>query len=275
MISQSTTVGISTPPSSVVPPVGLPMGKGVWVLWGVLAVVMTVLGYLYADSLRFLVQAWLEDDNYSHGPFIPLISLYLVWLRWTQLKTVERRGAWWGLPIIIVGLLMYAVGEFAAMYAVVHVSLWTGACWIDHLCRGHIGRRPDRLSAVLSCHGDSLAGIPSSRIVEPSPVAVICAGRRLSPAHRCDGLSRRQCDRSGADPTSSGRSLQRTPLSVPPHGPHTALRLSLPRISLEAGAALSVKHADFDSPERLSDRRDRRAGRDLWPRRGRRIQPFL
>jgi hypothetical protein len=28
------------------------------------------------------------------------------------------------LPIIIVGLLMYAVGEFAAMYAVVHVSLW-------------------------------------------------------------------------------------------------------------------------------------------------------
>jgi exosortase D (VPLPA-CTERM-specific) len=100
------------------------MGKGVWVLWGVLAVVMTVLGYLYADSLRFLVQAWLEDDNYSHGPFIPLISLYLIWLRWTQLQTVERRGSWWGLPIIIVGLLLYAVGEFAAMYAVVHVSFW-------------------------------------------------------------------------------------------------------------------------------------------------------
>jgi exosortase D (VPLPA-CTERM-specific) len=28
------------------------------------------------------------------------------------------------LPIIIVGLLLYAVGEFAAMYAVVHVSFW-------------------------------------------------------------------------------------------------------------------------------------------------------
>jgi exosortase D (VPLPA-CTERM-specific) len=96
----------------------------VWGFLGVLAVVMTVLGYLYADSLRFLMQTWLEDDNYSHGPFIPLISLYLIWLRRTQLQTVERRGSWWGLPIVAVGLLVYVVGEFAAMYAVVHFSLW-------------------------------------------------------------------------------------------------------------------------------------------------------
>ena len=70
------------------------------------------------------MQTWLEDDNYSHGPFIPLISLYLIWLRRTQLQTVERRGSWWGLPIVAAGLLVYVVGEFAAMYAVVHFSLW-------------------------------------------------------------------------------------------------------------------------------------------------------
>lgn len=124
MNSQSTIVGIPPSPSSVVPSVGFPMGRGVWLLWGVLAVVVAVLGYLYADSLRFLVQAWLEDDNYSHGPFIPLISLYLIWLRRTQLQTVERRGAWWGILIIALGLFIYVVGEFAAMYAVVHFSLW-------------------------------------------------------------------------------------------------------------------------------------------------------
>lgn len=100
------------------------MGMSAWVLWGALAVVMTILGYLYTDSLRFLVQAWLEDDNYSHGPFIPLISLYLVWLRWAQLQTVEQRGAWWGLPITAAGLVIYVVGEFAAMHAVVQLSLW-------------------------------------------------------------------------------------------------------------------------------------------------------
>jgi exosortase D (VPLPA-CTERM-specific) len=124
MNSQSTTVG--TPPSSpsVIPSVGLPMGKGVWALWGVLAAVMTVLGYLYADSLRVLFEAWLEDDNYSHGPFIPLISFYLAWLRWGPLQATERRGVWWGLPIITGGLLVFVVGQFAAMHAVVHLSLW-------------------------------------------------------------------------------------------------------------------------------------------------------
>jgi exosortase D (VPLPA-CTERM-specific) len=95
-----------------------------WVLWSVSAVVMTVLGYLYADSLRFLAQTWLEDDNYSHGPFIPLISLYLIWLRRAQLQTIERCGSWWGIPIAVAGLFVYVIGEFAAMYAVVHFSLW-------------------------------------------------------------------------------------------------------------------------------------------------------
>lgn len=89
----------------------------------ILAGVMMILGYLYADSLRFLGEAWLEDNN-SHGLFIPLVSSYLIWLRWAALKTVEHRGAWWGLAIIAVGLFMYVVGEFSAMQAVLHVSLW-------------------------------------------------------------------------------------------------------------------------------------------------------
>lgn len=99
-------------------------GMSAWGFWGVLAVVTTVLGYLYADGLRFLLQAWLEDDNYSHGPFIPLISLYLIWLRRAQLRTTERRGAWWGLLIVAAALFVYVVGEFAAMHAVVLFSMW-------------------------------------------------------------------------------------------------------------------------------------------------------
>ena len=124
MILDPTALETPPPSSSVVSSARFPTGKNALVLWGVLAVVMTVLGYLYADSLRFLVRAWLEDDNYSHGPFIPLISLYLIWRRWTQLQTAERRGAWWGPPITAMGLFVYVVGEFAAMHAVVQLSLW-------------------------------------------------------------------------------------------------------------------------------------------------------
>jgi exosortase D (VPLPA-CTERM-specific) len=89
-----------------------------------LAVVATLLTYLYAESLGVLVQAWFEDDNYSHGPFIPLISLFLTWLLRSRWQAAERGGQWWGLPVIMVGLFVYMVGQFAAMHAVVHASLW-------------------------------------------------------------------------------------------------------------------------------------------------------
>ncbi len=124
MIIRPTTLETAPAASSGLSAVQVPLARNMALLWTTLAFVTTILGYLYADSLRFLMQAWLEDDNYSHGPFIPLISLYLIWLRWTPVHTVERHGAWWGLPVILVGVLLYAVGEFAAMYAVVHASLW-------------------------------------------------------------------------------------------------------------------------------------------------------
>lgn len=104
--------------------VQLSFGRRIWMLVVLLAVGISLVGYLYAESLRVLLQAWFEDDNYSHAPFIPLISLYLVWLRWGRLQAVEPRGQWWGLPIIALGLSLYVVGQFAAMHAVVHLSLW-------------------------------------------------------------------------------------------------------------------------------------------------------
>ena len=123
MTTRPTTLNTSTPSAGI--PLGpfSPRQRG-WLTSSLfLAAVSAILGYLYADSLRFLGEAWLEDNN-SHGLFIPLISLYLIWFRWDQAYGPKPYGAWWGPSIVAVGLFVYAVGEFAAMYAVVHVSLW-------------------------------------------------------------------------------------------------------------------------------------------------------
>lgn len=120
---QPTVLDSSLPSPSEPPLIRSSMSESPSVRWATLAVIMTALGYLYADSLRFLGEAWLEDNN-SHGPFIPLIVLYLIWLRWPMLQAVEHRGSWWGLAIVGVGLCVYVVGQFAAMHAVVHLSLW-------------------------------------------------------------------------------------------------------------------------------------------------------
>ena len=123
MSIQPTVLGQSLPSPSGPPLIQSSMQKNASVRWAILAVIMTVLGYLYADSLRFLGEAWLEDNN-SHGPFIPLIVLYMIWMRWPRLHVIEHRGSWRGVSIVGVGLCVYAVGQFAAMHAVVHLSLW-------------------------------------------------------------------------------------------------------------------------------------------------------
>lgn len=122
MTTRPTTLGTSSA-SSELPLRSSVLNGGHPLFWVLLAAVATILGYLYADSLRFLVDAWLEDNN-SHGPFIPLISLYMIWMRRHGLQSVDTSGTWWGVPIVGVGLFVYVVGQFAAMHAIVHVSLW-------------------------------------------------------------------------------------------------------------------------------------------------------
>ncbi|HBH80183.1 MAG TPA: VPLPA-CTERM-specific exosortase XrtD [Nitrospira sp.] len=122
MTTRPTTLGTS-PASSELPLSSSVLNGGHPLFWVLLAAVATILGYLYADSLRFLVDAWLEDNN-SHGPFIPLISLYMIWMRRHGLQSVDTSGTWWGVPIVGIGLFVYVVGQFAAMHAIVHVSLW-------------------------------------------------------------------------------------------------------------------------------------------------------
>lgn len=141
MSTQPTVLGQSLPSPSEPPLIQSSIQKNASVRWAILAVIMTVLGYLYADSLRFLGESWLEDNN-SHGPFIPLIVLYMMWLRWPTLHAIEHRGSWWGVSIVGLGLCVYAVGQFAAMHAVVHLSLWMVIVGLLGCAIGLVGIRP-------------------------------------------------------------------------------------------------------------------------------------
>src|SRR6185295_12837801 len=67
-----------------------------------IAVVATVsLGFLYADSLAFLFGYWSGSEDYSHGMFVPLISLFLVWQARHRLAETGAETAWWGLAVVL------------------------------------------------------------------------------------------------------------------------------------------------------------------------------
>ena len=84
---------------------------------------VAVLGYIYADSLVFLVGQWGQDD-YSHGPFIPIISAVLIWQRWPQVSRVGISPSWWGPLLVAIGMLLFILGDYATLYVVLHLSLW-------------------------------------------------------------------------------------------------------------------------------------------------------
>ena len=58
-------------------------------------------------SYGILVHAWVYEADWSHGPLIPLFSLYLVYLRWDYIRRCPVRHAWSGLIVLIVGLALY------------------------------------------------------------------------------------------------------------------------------------------------------------------------
>jgi exosortase D (VPLPA-CTERM-specific) len=89
-----------------------------------LGIAIALLGYIYADSLVFLFGHWIGSQDYSHGLFVPLISLLLVWQARHRIAATGHRTSWWGLALVSLGLLLCVIGEFATLYILQHLSLW-------------------------------------------------------------------------------------------------------------------------------------------------------
>jgi len=63
-------------------------------------------------QLRYLLGKWQTDPNWSHGFLIPLFSLYLVYARRDELLSAQWRPCLWGLPVMILGILIAFAGFY-------------------------------------------------------------------------------------------------------------------------------------------------------------------
>ena len=93
-------------------------------LWGVASVIVILFGIAYAESLAFLVRKWMEDDNYSHGFFVPVITATLIWWRRERIVVAGMVSSWWGLVPAALGFALYVAGELMTFYFLQHLSLW-------------------------------------------------------------------------------------------------------------------------------------------------------
>jgi len=73
-------------------------------IWLVLAIGGVAFATFFLTSLSSLVQIWLNDASWGHGFVVPLISLFLIYIKWDILKRLPLQGSRIGLLILLLGV---------------------------------------------------------------------------------------------------------------------------------------------------------------------------
>lgn len=78
---------------------------------------------VYHRTAAALWTTWATNDNYSHGPLVPLTSFALVWLRWDKLRALAVRPDARGLGLVALASAMQVAGVRSDTFALQGWSL--------------------------------------------------------------------------------------------------------------------------------------------------------
>lgn len=77
---------------------------------------LLLLLFTFKSSMNEMVDIWINVEEYSHGFFIPLISIYFLWIRKGELTFNQQfRDSVIGLLIVGIGLLLFVLGGLATL----------------------------------------------------------------------------------------------------------------------------------------------------------------
>lgn len=88
--------------------------------WFLLALVLAFIAYF--GGLSDLVSRWNKQEEYGHGYFIPLISLWFLWSRKDALIASIGAASWAGPALIAIGSIGLLLGELTAVYLLIQIS---------------------------------------------------------------------------------------------------------------------------------------------------------
>jgi exosortase len=88
-----------------------------WRPWAGAALAVTLLALVYHRTAAVLWRTWHGNDNYSHGPLVPLVSLTLAWLardRWRTAPSIPDKR---GLILVALACLLQVAGVRSDIFA--------------------------------------------------------------------------------------------------------------------------------------------------------------
>lgn len=94
-----------------------------WFRWWRGAALIILAGWLYFPIILHLAGQWSKDPNFSHGFFVPIFSLFLLWQDRGPLSKIPSAPSLWGLPILICAVVVLMLGVLGAELFLSRVSL--------------------------------------------------------------------------------------------------------------------------------------------------------
>ena len=81
------------------------------------AVITALLLIIYSPTIWWMVDRWnAKDSYYSHGILVPLVSLYVLWLKRNELARIKVKPVAWGLWLLIAGIAIHMFSAFFRIY---------------------------------------------------------------------------------------------------------------------------------------------------------------
>ena len=102
--------------------------------WPVAAILAAGFFWSYWPTLTGLWHQWQINQDYSAGQLVPLVALYVIWSRRSELAKLPIRTSWWGLAVLaasqlarIAGVLMGygSIEQYSVVLAAFGLTLFT------------------------------------------------------------------------------------------------------------------------------------------------------
>jgi exosortase len=124
-------------------------------------ILVLLTAWLYAPLVLRLAQQWWQDPNYTHGFFVPVFSLFLIWEGRVKLAALRMKPSWWGLVILVFALLALIMGTSSSGFFLSRISLLLLICGVVVFLTGW-----EHLAAISFPLAFLVLMIPSSTLVE-------------------------------------------------------------------------------------------------------------
>ena len=79
--------------------------------------------WLFGPLALRMASHWWQDPNYTHGFFVPVFSLFLLWERRAKLAALRVKPAWSGLVILLFGLMALVQGTIKSEFFLYRLSV--------------------------------------------------------------------------------------------------------------------------------------------------------